>query len=682
MSRTWSMVAAVLLAACGTQGSKSSQAPGPEAAAPEETREGELEVRVVDTPSLEASYREYFLVEGRERRPVEFAGRAPEGLVSGDRVKVTGRQAARGFVARSVEVERREVSASSGAGTCGTTGVQRTLVILVDFPGQARPAWTPQAMESVFFATQGRSLNNYWNEVSEGRTSATGSVTNWYTLDRAYSCNEANAMRDAAIQAAAGDVDFTQFNRIFVVHPNPPTPCYYAGLATLSCSSLATPDGTIQASSAWIVGSSAPTTDKMVELLTHEAGHNLSLDHGRTRDFGTEPLSYLGRAGTWVEYGDNFSTMGYWNLGHYAAPHKARIGWLSSSQVTQVDGVGGTFTLAPVEGTGGVKALKVRRGNGNDAWLWLEYRQPLGIYDGTLSSQVFGGALIHYEDSLTGGGSNLVDFTATESWFDPALPSGQTWNDPYSNLSVTVGAATPAGLPVTVQYRPSACVRAEPRVVASTLEPVVNPGARPIVDISITNRDSSGCAPSTFQLARIITPPWSADPLSAQRTIAAASTVEFGLQYYTPYSAPFGEYLVGVDVTRDGLTVSGATTIDVVAPCVLSAPTLTFLPQTVTATAGSDVTFSVYVKNNDSATCWWAWYDFLNNAPADWPTTFSDYGVNLPPGGDFSFTLTKSIPPNTTPGSYVVDFDLFKDEYGFVGHATSTVNVVAGTSRR
>ncbi|NTX11160.1 hypothetical protein HUA76_10205 [Myxococcus sp. CA056] len=676
MSRTWNMVAAVWFAACGIQGCVSSEeAQTPEQVSREEAWEGELEVRVVDAPSLDASHEEYVLVTGRERHPVVFKGDAPKGLRSGLHVKLRGQRTARQLVAQSVEVDTRTRSASSTLGTCGVTGVQRSLVIMAAFPGMATPSNTPQGMEEAFFSTTRRSLAGYWSEVSEGRTTTTGDVVGWYTLDRAYACEESDAMRTAALQAADADVDFTQYDRIFIVHPRPQAGCYYGGLATLSCGQVATPDGTVTASTAWLVAQSMNTHDSAVQLITHEAGHNLSLNHSQTRDFDAEPLSLLNLAGTLDEYGDVFSTMGRWNLGHYAVPHKARIGWLAPSSVVQVDGVGGTFTLAPVVASGGVKALKVRRGQGNDAWLWLEYRQQVGSYESTLPSQVFGGALIHYEDADTRDGTHLLDFTpGTASWSDPALLPGTTWEDPYSNLSVTVVSATSTALTVTLQYRQAACIRAAPEVEVTPFEPTVWPGSRPEVELLIINRDSVGCTPSVFQLAAIVPPGWSSDPLPAQRTIAASGSTSLTLQLYTPYAATPGMYTTGVDVTRNGHTVRGTAAQEVVERCISATPTLTLSPTTVTASPGTDVTWTVYVQNHDSASCNWVWYDFWNNDTTGWDTTWSDWGVNLPPGGDFTFTMTKTIPANAQ-GTHTVGLELFQDEVGIVASTTATVHV-------
>src|ERR1035441_3682446 len=102
--------------------------------------------------------------------------------------------------------------------------------------------------------------------------------------------------------------------------------------------------------------------------------------------------------------------------GQWAAPHKALLGWLRAGtniqDVTIQDvTAGGNFTLSPYEQSGGGQAIRVRRGASDDAWLWLEYRQPLGTFDATLPAAAFGGALVHYLDPA---------LTATESGTDPA----------------------------------------------------------------------------------------------------------------------------------------------------------------------------------------------------------------------------------------------------------------------
>lgn len=684
MHRTWWLVAASWLAACSAQVSGEGAEVGATAAqaAPLRTEdvsrweqrgewEGELEAVVVDSPSLRELRTDYFVTVAHQRHRLFFAGRTPEGLRGGETLKLRGRRVGHSLIAEDVQVGKRALEV-----VCGTTGAQRAVVILAAFPGMAQPAVTKQQVRDVFFSAAHRSLNDYWQEVSGGRTSASGDVVGWYALDRAYGCNEADAMRDAALRAADADVDFTKYNRVFIIHPTPQNGCDYAGLGTLSCNTLSTQDGPVMASTAWLLAGYMGNLDQGVMLATHEAGHNLTLNHANSRDFGTEALGPVGAPGTLTEYGDDFSTMGRWNLGHYAAPHKQRIGWMDPGAVVEVNGTDGTFTLAPSETSGGLKALKVRRGTGGNGWLWLEYRQPTGHYDGALASQPFGGALVHYEDaSVVDGYTHLLDFSpGTASWDDPALPVGTTWTDPYSNLSVTVQSATSAGLTVSVHFTPVSCVPAPPDVQVMRMQDTSWPGGQPDFQVTMTNRDTSGCANSTFQVASLVPSGWGFDPLPSQVTLAPGNVAYLDLQTYAPYSTALGTYSVGVSVTRGGQSVQATDSVEIAERCVQALPTVSFSPGTVTAAPGTEATFSVTVANHDSASCNWVWYDFLTELPAGWDTTFSDYGVNLPPGGSYTFTMSKTVPAGAH-GSYAADVQISLDGVGVQTVGTATIVV-------
>src|SRR5262249_16605457 len=153
------------------------------------------------------------------------------------------------------------------------------------------------------------------------------------------------------------------------------------------------------------------------------------------------------------------------SLGHYAASHKSMLGWLSNSAGMQTVTSSGSFSLQPLETLGSTNALRIRRGTDDTSWLWLEYRQPTGLFDSTLNSNVYSGALIHFEDPITGIYSHLLDFTpATDAFNDGVLAPGQTWVDPYSNLSISIGSATPSALDVTVSYGVTPCTTANPSV--------------------------------------------------------------------------------------------------------------------------------------------------------------------------------------------------------------------------
>ncbi|WP_164008578.1 NEW3 domain-containing protein [Pyxidicoccus trucidator] len=638
--------------------------------------EGELEVLVADSPGRTVARTDHFLRVDGERLQVRFADAAPEGLHSGLRLRVRGLKLGARLAAGEAEgVPVR--SALSATSECSPTGDQRTLVILATFPGQPQ-ALTVEQVREEFFSTTQRSLTRFWSEASQGRTSASGDVVGWYTLDRGYSCDESDAMRIAAIAAADGDVDFREYDRVFIVHPEADgTSCYYGGLGTLSCVTQNTQDGPITASASWLRAEYMGNHDQGVELVTHEAGHNLTLHHASSRDFGAEPLGPVGETGALTEYGDLFSTMGSWNLGHYSAPHKVRLGWLEPGAVATVDGTDGTFTLSPISAPlgSGLQAVKVRRGFHGDGWLWLEARRAVGDYDGTLPSQVFGGALVHYEEPSTGTHTHLLDFTPeTFSWQDPAFLPGGTWTDPYTNVRLTVDGATPAGVTVSVHYEPVPCVRTPPTLTFDTWHTYAVPGGQVESGFTLTNNDSVGCPTSTFAFQSALPTGWPTLELPASVTLAPGKQRFLYFSKQVPETTPYATYTVDFTVTRDGESVTGTDTLDVIAPCQTQPIQLYFDRQSQTVTAGDTAAFGVTVINRDSRACGWVYFEPASTLPQGWFTEYDAFGFDIEAGGSFEFTMYKAVPPDAQ-GTYDVDVQVLRDGYTVEATDTATVTV-------
>jgi M6 family metalloprotease-like protein len=347
---------------------------------------------------------------------------------------------------------------------CTTAGVQQTAVILLGFPSMPLPSSvTTSFVQNAFFGT--RSLNGYYGEVSYGKASFAGAVFGPFTADADYSCADIGLIEDSAVRAVDSSTDLTQYTRIFIVMPD--VGCGWEGSGEIGCVPQTSPaHGSFTASVSWLaVGPAGITSDQMIGLAAHEAGHNFGLNHAHSLDFGTQPLGASG--GTMSEYGDPFSVMGTttW-LGHLNAQERLALGWIDATRNVVTVQSGGTFTLAPLEtASSGVQVLKVPRGIGGTTWLWLEYRQPTSSYEAfsSVDNQVYTGALIHYDDGtgVTPLVTNLLDFTAVQTpnnFLESALPVGRIWSDPYSNLSLSVTGAGPAGLNVTVNYNSTAFV--------------------------------------------------------------------------------------------------------------------------------------------------------------------------------------------------------------------------------
>lgn len=463
---------------------------------------------------------------------------------------------------------------------------------MVTMPGAELPVdVTPLGVHDAFFNTGGTllSLTDYWREASYGSTTAVGTVApgtsgGWYTLDQAYTDTQRGEIRAAAIQAADPDVDFTQYSRVFIVINGMPVTENWAGVGTLGCGSLSSNDGNMTASTSWIRASSFTTNVRGAFLAMHEAGHNLGLHHSNARDFDTQALGAPGVPGVVEEYNDVFSSMGR-GTGHYSTPHKAKLGWLTS-QVLTVTG-SGAFALHPTEVPGTVQALKVRRGTDDANWVWVEYRQPFGIYDTRLAapvihgqvqyldaadSHVYAGAVLHYQDATTGSYSHLLDMTPqsrlgnttpiiADDWLDPMLAGH--WQDPYTGLTIATSSPTSGALTVTVTYGSGPCVEANPSVMISPSNPAAKRGNSVTYSVTVTNNDTSPCFIKTFSLASTLPAGFQSSFSQNPISIPAGSSVTVSMTKTIPGDAAFATYAVDATATSGTYSDSGSASLTV-----------------------------------------------------------------------------------------------------------------------
>jgi len=471
---------------------------------------GALDVLVEDDFVAGRSRQRYILhIVGSDLEVFFAPGAAPR---SSRRLKLHGVRLGGRIAAMRISPEIAQFGAvtdevAAAGPECSTLGVQDMAVILVTTPSNPSfPAgFTTGYFQTEFFGTSSGSLatdslNRVMQEMSHGQTSVAGQVFGPFALMQNYTCAQNDPLLSAAIAAADPSINFTSYRRIAVVFPI--TTCTYGGLGTVGCGTRSTADGSVNASVSWLPISPSSNTQLVIGVFAHEFGHNLGISHADTDDYGNVPLGPLGVTGANIEYGDRFSTMGIslsFNsqpiAGQFSAIHKSiPLRWLGFGSYQEVQH-SSAFTLVPFENTSGLRGLRILRDAATSSWLWLEYRQAIGDLDSSLSllqnfgtTNIFDGALIHYEDALTNVlHTNLLDFTpvsAPNSFYDATMVPGNTWIDTDSLLKITVNSANASGLSVNVTYD-AACA-------ALSTSPTVFPAAGGSGNVTVTA--PSNCA--------------------------------------------------------------------------------------------------------------------------------------------------------------------------------------------
>src|SRR5439155_15029875 len=197
-------------------------------------------------------------------------------------------------------------------------------------------------------------------------------------------------------------------------------------------------------------------------------------------------------------------------------------------------------------------------------------RQPIGIYDSTVWPS--SGAVIHYEDSTTGAYTQLLDFTpATANMYDAALMPGNTWVDPYTNLSITVQSATASGLTVSTNYGAVPCTPLAPSIAASPLNPSLYPGKSVRYSVSITNNDTAGSSSSTFNLSSSQPSGWSSTFSTPSLTVSTGQSRTVTIGKSAPLGTPAGTYAVNRNAADTSSSGSGTANATVMTPPSLTA---------------------------------------------------------------------------------------------------------------
>jgi len=514
--------------------------------------EGDLEVIHVDHLNAADDYYIQTLITSRGRYPLYLAGDLGH-LATGDHARVRGVWLGNALVA-SIE----DMAVSKASALPNTFGTQRTLVIMVNFSDAPTQPYTATDARNVVFGT----TSNYDYEASYQQTTVAGDVAGWFTIASTTATCDYNTIASQARSAAsAAGFTLSNYNRHVYVFPS--NSCGWWGLGSVGGNP----------SQAWVQTKYGFT----LGVVGHEMGHNLGLWHSHSMDCGTGAIAASGCSTS--DYGDTFDLMGGSRTAHFNAFQKERLGWLNygvSPPLTTVPTNPGTYTytIAPLEDARNTasRALKIPRGTAcaaSSEFFYVEARQARG-FDAFLAgnANVLGGVLIH--KAGTGGDTGyLLDMTPeTSSWTDAALVAGRTFTDPVSGVSITPVSVTSTGAQVNVSYPPASCTRSAPAIAVTPTGTVwTSAGASVNYSVSVTNRDSCGCAATTYDVSGAVPAGW-ASTNARTASIAPGTTASTSVAITTAASATAAFYTIALNAANSAastMVASGAGTVAIAA---------------------------------------------------------------------------------------------------------------------
>jgi hypothetical protein len=625
---------------------------------------GELQVLYSDDFERQTAELQYYVLDkqtGKHYRlkPKKGLGKA---LKHGDKVKVRGKQKGKEI---QLETEDALQALDPDGGTSSATGTsyapgavvgeQRTIVLVTNLR-DAPVSCSVQAVRDLMFTdAANRSVDDLYREVSRDQVAFTGATVGPFTIpyDSTGACDFMGWAQAADAAARAAGIEPSLYARKVYVMPDRNT-CGWAGLASVGGASGV----------AWITRCGIP------DVFAHELGHNLGMYHAAT------PTS---------EYGDGSDVMGFsgYGLRQVNAPHREQMGWYAPTR-TQTVTADGVFDIAPLELADwqalAPQTLKVPN-PATGEHLFLSYRRAIG-FDAALPSTLVDRLSVHR-------------YAPGQKTYQLAvLADGQSYTDAATGVTVIPVSHTADYMTVQVRFGQGGCTPAAP---LASLAPASQSGAAGTTlayTVSLTNRDSSACAASSFALARTLPAGWSGSLSAASLTLAPGATGQATLWVTSATSAAASSYAVQVQASDAATAVHAASvtgTYTVASSCSRLAPAVTLSPSSQSAAAGTPLSYSVSITNQDSAACAGSTFAVVSYLPAGWTGSVSPASLVLTPGTTGRATLSVTSPTSTGAGSYAVGVNLSdaattshaaagRGTYGVTASSTASADTQAPTA--
>ena len=453
---------------------------------------GEVQVSIADSGYTDShSYRFDFVVTKDARKYTyqlffndqDVASTIPSGTLA----RVTGSQSETSDGIKVVIVDQFEPLFANILSASTYLGNRKVLPIRVVFTDGAPTASLSDIAGYMWDAT--KNLNGWYQEMSHGLLSFPRQLndSNQSRVEQVNisfsktGCNP-SGWADAVDEALTNrGIDISSFQHLFYFLPE--TACGWAGLGNVGCFSTCR---------SWSNDYGTPNIST-ADVMAHEAGHNLGLNHARTdsNNSGT----------TQCEYCDEGSTMGYGGIGYrgFNAHSLEQLGWMAAERVATTS-TSRTYTMYPSESdmsavspappADAIQLLRVPYPGDATRYYLVSYRKRTGPYSSDLSNNFHEKVSIHW-----GSLANTYTYLIT------TLGTGQT----YTSGSISFTMLSSSSSSAVVQFTNGAPPTATPTPqftntpeISPTPAPSPEPTGFPIPTSTPTPVPSPSFAPTSI----------------------------------------------------------------------------------------------------------------------------------------------------------------------------------------
>ncbi len=505
---------------------------------------------------------QYHLRTGNKRTELSFVGDAPL-LSSGATLRVEGFQigdtmAAEGGPA-STQILYQPVPDALGA--------QKTLFILVTSPGKPATPTRAQMRETIFNGA----FQKFYKEQSYNQTWFEGDVTEWISVPVYASHCGAVDLGTPSIREylMRNNVDLSRYGRlVFVVNFGEESG---GGCATAGKINMEYNGRTYLLSTGYVLYPNSsrrrPNMSGFESVLSHEMGHELGVDHANSWNCSGPSLD---TNCVHDEYGNEYDMMGArLRSSHFNAYYKDRLGWFSTSSKFILNGVSGSYTLAPLEGTVGRRvAILTNPATPSVPPLYVEFRQPIGFDShlplssaGLFLNQVIGSGMNSMTRLLNANYTTTSNPAPSLPVDQPALMPGSTFTWPGRGIAINMLGISPTLTPpssalFSVSFTRPVCIRNGMEFTNVSFNKTVDTTVRDqfYMNFVLVNNDGPACVSSIVSATATVAPSsgislWKY-PNDPSIAIAPTDTQSFMFAFNElPANIPTGDYQVTITVT-------------------------------------------------------------------------------------------------------------------------------------